>query len=50
MRRANVHEAVLVMHPDADLQAPGAAITVELCLRVGRLVMAPPSAGWPIAR
>lgn len=31
MRRTYVHEAVLVMHPEADLQAPGAAITVELC-------------------
>lgn len=31
MRRAFAHEAVLVMEPDADLQAPGAAITVALC-------------------
>lgn len=31
MRRAYVHEAVLVMQPDADLRAPGAAITAALC-------------------
>ncbi|MFD7444479.1 hypothetical protein [Streptomyces sp. NPDC059909] len=31
MRRTYVHEAVLVIQQDADLQAPGAAITVALC-------------------
>ena len=31
MRHAFAHEAVLVMQPDADLRAPGAAITVALC-------------------
>jgi hypothetical protein len=31
MRRAYAHEAVLVMPPDADTRAPGAAITVALC-------------------
>ncbi|MFC0533797.1 hypothetical protein [Phytohabitans kaempferiae] len=31
MRSAYAHEAVLVMAPDADLGAPGAAITVALC-------------------
>jgi hypothetical protein len=31
MRQAFVHEAVLAMPPGADPQAPGAAITVELC-------------------
>lgn len=31
MRVAYAHEAVLVMDPDDDLRAPGAAITVELC-------------------
>jgi hypothetical protein len=31
MRRAFAHEAVLVMDPDADLQAPGAAVTAALC-------------------
>ncbi|WBB70720.1 hypothetical protein [Micromonospora sp. WMMD812] len=31
MRGAFVHEAVLLMEPDADLRAPGGAITVALC-------------------
>jgi hypothetical protein len=31
MREAFAHEAVLVMEPDADMRAPGAAITVALC-------------------
>lgn len=31
MRAAYAHEAMLVMEPDADLRAPGAAITAELC-------------------
>jgi hypothetical protein len=31
MRQAFVHEAVLVMEPDADVRAPGAAVTVALC-------------------
>ncbi len=31
MRRAFAHEAVLTMPPDADLRAPGGAITAALC-------------------
>jgi hypothetical protein len=31
VRRAYVHEAVLVMGPGADLRAPGAAVTAALC-------------------
>jgi len=31
MRQAFAHEAVLVMEPDADVGAPGAAVTVALC-------------------
>jgi hypothetical protein len=31
MRHAFAHEAVLVMQEDADLRAPGAAITAALC-------------------
>jgi hypothetical protein len=31
MRQAYAHEAVLVMEPDADVRAPGGAITVALC-------------------
>lgn len=31
MRQGFAHEAVLVMAPDADVRAPGAAITVALC-------------------
>jgi hypothetical protein len=31
MKRAFAHDAVLDMSPDADLRAPGAAITKELC-------------------
>lgn len=31
MRHAFAHEAVLVMEPDADVRAPGAAVTVALC-------------------
>lgn len=31
MRAAFVHEAILSMAPEADLRAPGAAITVALC-------------------
>ncbi|MGW3965855.1 hypothetical protein ACWED2_38970 [Amycolatopsis sp. NPDC005003] len=33
MRQAFVHEAVLVMGPEADEGAPGAAVTVALCGR-----------------
>ncbi|MGC5022508.1 hypothetical protein [Micromonospora sp. DT47] len=31
MRQAFAHEAILLMAPDADTQAPGAAITMALC-------------------
>jgi hypothetical protein len=31
MRQAFAHEAVLVMEPDADERAPGAAVAVGLC-------------------
>ena len=31
MRRAFAYEAVLTMDPDADVQAPGAAVTQALC-------------------
>jgi hypothetical protein len=31
MRQAFAQEAVLVMEPDADVRAPGAAVTVALC-------------------
>jgi len=31
MRQAFAHEATLAMDPDADLRAPGGAITVALC-------------------
>jgi hypothetical protein len=31
MRQAFVQEAVLLMEPDADVRAPGAAVTVALC-------------------
>jgi hypothetical protein len=31
MRQAFAHNAAVVMEPDADLRAPGAAITVALC-------------------
>jgi len=31
MRQAFAHEAILVVQPQADLRAPGAAITVALC-------------------
>lgn len=31
MRQAFVHEAILVMEPEADEAAPGAAVTVALC-------------------
>jgi hypothetical protein len=31
MRKAFVHEALLVMEPGADERAPGAAVTVALC-------------------
>jgi hypothetical protein len=31
MRQAFAHEALLVMEPDADVRAPGAAVTVALC-------------------
>jgi hypothetical protein len=31
MRQAFAHEAVLVMEPDADVRAPGAAVAVALC-------------------
>jgi hypothetical protein len=31
MRQAFAHEAVLMMEPDADMAAPGAAVTAALC-------------------
>lgn len=31
MRHPFVHEAVIVMEPNADARAPGAAVTVALC-------------------
>jgi len=31
MRHAYAHDAVLVLTPDADINAPGAAVTTELC-------------------
>ena len=31
MRQAFAHEATLIMEPDADVRAPGAAVTVALC-------------------
>lgn len=31
MRHTYAHDAVLVLAPDADVQAPGGAITTELC-------------------
>jgi hypothetical protein len=31
MRQAFAHEAALIMEPDADARAPGAAVTVALC-------------------
>jgi len=31
MRHAYAHEVVLLMPPDADIRAPGGAITVALC-------------------
>lgn len=31
MRQAFAHEAVLIMEPDADVRAPGAAVAVALC-------------------
>ena len=31
MRQAFAHEAVLMMEPDADVRAPGAAVAVALC-------------------
>jgi len=31
VRQAFAHEAVLVTEPDADVRAPGAAVTVALC-------------------
>jgi hypothetical protein len=31
MRQAFAHEAVLVMEPDGDVRAPGAAVAVALC-------------------
>jgi len=31
MRRAFAQDAILIMEPDADIQAPGAAVTVALC-------------------
>jgi hypothetical protein len=35
MRQAFVQEAVLLMEPHADVQAPGAAVTVALCKALG---------------
>ena len=43
MRRAFVHEASLQLHGAGDLQAPGAAVTVQLC---GHWDHAPPCR-WP---
>jgi hypothetical protein len=34
MREAYAHDAVLTMSPDADIRAPGGAITVALCGRI----------------
>jgi hypothetical protein len=34
MREAYAHDAVLTMGPDADIRAPGGAITVALCGRI----------------
>jgi hypothetical protein len=31
MRQAYAHDAVLMMEPDADVRAPGAAVAVALC-------------------
>lgn len=31
MRESFAHDAVLAMHPDGDIGAPGAAITTALC-------------------
>jgi hypothetical protein len=31
MEHGHVHEAVLVMGPGADIRAPGAAVTQQLC-------------------
>lgn len=31
MRQAFAHDATLIMEPDADMQAPGAAVTAALC-------------------
>jgi hypothetical protein len=31
MRHAYAHDAVLGLAPDADIRAPGAAVTTELC-------------------
>jgi hypothetical protein len=39
MRHAYAHEAVLELAPDADIRAPGGAITTELC---GHSEHAPP--------
>jgi hypothetical protein len=39
MRHAYAHDAVLALAPDADLAAPGGAITTELC---GHWEHAPP--------
>jgi hypothetical protein len=39
MRHAYAHDAVLALAPDADLAAPGGAITTELC---GRWEHTPP--------
>src|ERR1700759_5512628 len=43
MRHAYAQEAVLGLPPDADQNAPGAAVTVELC---GHWEHEPP---WPLA-
>jgi hypothetical protein len=39
MRHAYAHDAVLELAPEADIRAPGGAITAELC---GRWEHAPP--------
>ncbi len=44
MLEAFAHEAALQMAPDADLRAPGAAVTVELC---GQWEHAPPCSVAP---
>ena len=44
MRHAFAHEAVVVMPPDADLRAPGGAITAALCGHWDHKPPCPPAA------